>query len=263
VTVATVSAMVTIAQVFAGAGLAPSEAVRWGTRVGIDAPGVYAVSTATSTGDDEGLATAPISGPRVHELLAVRPELKVDGLRPMADELSERLASLWVPGEVVVYIGLAGTSLRKRIDQYYATHLGARGPHAGGWPLKTLDLLGDLRVFVARCSEPSEAEQRMLAEFAQRVPVQVARHLRDPLRVMPFANLEYPKGNRKAHGISGAREPRAGGPTGAPPQQNASAPVFDTPVFTSVGPHNPAGHGDGHCERSHSNPVSVEGHLSK
>lgn len=153
----------------------------------------------------------------------------------MADELSERLASLWVPGEVIVYIGLAGTSLRKRIDQYYATHLGARGPHAGGWPLKTLDLLGDLRVFVARCSEPSEAEQRMLAEFAQRVPVQVARHLRDPLRVMPFANLEYPKGNRKAHGISGAREPRAGGLTGAPPEQNASAPVFVTPAFTSGG----------------------------
>lgn len=50
----------------------------------------------------------------------------------------DRLATFWLPDEVVLYIGLAGASVRKRVRQYYRTPLGDKRPHAGGWWLKTL-----------------------------------------------------------------------------------------------------------------------------
>ena len=49
----------------------------------------------------------------------------------------------------------------------------------------------------------------MLAAFAASVSSATRNSLHDPVRVMPFANLEFPPGVRKRHGITGAKAARA------------------------------------------------------
>lgn len=114
---------------------------------------------------------------------------------------------MWLGDEVVVYIGLAGTSLRRRVGDYYKTPLGARPPHAGGWPLKTLSVLDQLRVHFAPCADPDDAEHAMLEAFQNAVSAGSRAALHDPTSPLPFANLEWGPGQRKRHGITGAREP--------------------------------------------------------
>ena len=88
-----------------------------------------------------------------------------------------RLAGFWFPDEVVVYIGLAGEratrprngELSERVREYYATRLGANGPHAGGWPLKTLDCLDDLHVHYAYCDNVRRAEGDCIGKFVRQV----------------------------------------------------------------------------------------------
>ena len=200
--------MITVRDVFAAAGLTPSAAVPWGSKVALDAPGVYVVASMGQADVALGLESAPISRAAVDELLAVRPELLLDGARPTPDELTSRLASMWLPGEPVLYIGMASSSVHDRVASYYNTKVGARSPHAGGWPLKTLSILKELSVFVASSSDPERAEALMLAAFVAGVPAIATINHCDPARVMPFANLEYPTGTNKRHRISGAREPR-------------------------------------------------------
>ncbi len=195
--------------------------VEWGTPpvspTG-SATGIYVVSLTDrldTTG--EALANAPISTSAVEELLAVRPELRMDGARPTVEQLVGRLSGFWFPDEVVVYIGLAGPrkqhpaagEVAKRVGEYYNTPLGANGPHAGGWPLKTLACLRDLHVHYAYCHSVERGESACIGHFAQNVSEETRKALYDSERVMPFANLEYPRGNSKAHGIRGARAPKA------------------------------------------------------
>ena len=122
--------------------------------------------------------------------------------------MTSALAKMWVPEVAIVYCGKAGTSLRTRVNQYYRTTLGARSPHAGGWPLKTLSNLADLRVHFAACQDPGGAETKMLDAFTAQVPPASRAGVSDPLLPLPFANLEDGRGRRKDHGIKGARAPR-------------------------------------------------------
>jgi hypothetical protein len=179
--------------------------------------GIYVVALTEDPSSLEAtLSRAPISGSAVDELLSVRPELTLDGSRPEPQELAARLGTFWFRDEVVLYIGLAGQrrtrpvggELSKRVREYYETRLGARGPHAGGWPLKTLSCLDELYVHYAYCGDVDRTEAACIARFAEQVSRQARASLRDPVRVMPFANLEFPKGSAKRHGIRGARAPR-------------------------------------------------------
>jgi hypothetical protein len=198
----------TVAAVFAAAGLEPQGVVPWGMPIPQTASGVYAVALTRQVGvSAEAALPCPLSSDRLTELLDVRPELRVDGIRPDRDALAERLAALWLVDEVIAYIGLAGTSLRSRVRAYYTTPLGARRPHAGGWPLKTLSVLGDLFVHYATCTNPGEVENKMLGAFEGAVSAASRAALHDPELAIPFANLEWAKGQRKRHGITGAREP--------------------------------------------------------
>jgi hypothetical protein len=161
------------------------------------------------------LSTAPLSSIAIDEFLSVRPELTLDGSRPTTLQIIERLSAFWLPDEVVLYVGLAGPrkkrppegEVSKRVKEYYATRLGARTPHSGGWPLKALNRLGDLYVHFAYCSRVAEAERKCLAHFAAHVSAASLELLRDQTRVMPYANLEFPKGSPKNHGFRGARAP--------------------------------------------------------
>jgi len=212
-----------VADIFAAAGVTPAGVVRWGEPVALPASpvvaatGIYVVALTQHLDELDGcLLAAPISDAAVDELLDARAELTLDGVRPTRQRLLARLAAFWFPDEVVLYIGLAGPrrrrpapgELAKRVGEYYATPLGARGPHAGGWPLKTIGCLGDLYVHYAYCEQVDAAEDAGIAHFAEGVSDDTRSRLYDPMRVMPFANLEFPKGNAKAHGIRGARAPR-------------------------------------------------------
>lgn len=216
----------TVADIFDAAGEQPTGVVAWGEPPPAPrastaaATGIYVVALTDRLDGLEGRRTdAPISAAAVDELRAVRRnELMLDGqLQPSRAALTERLAALWFPDEVVLYIGLAGPrktrpragELAKRVTEYYGTPLGASGPHAGGWPLKTLSCLDELYVHYAYCGNVGRAEDACIARFAEHVSAATRSRLRDPVRLMPFANLEFPQGNAKDHGVRGARAPKA------------------------------------------------------
>ena len=116
---------------------------------------MYVVSLSAEVDRTAGFPEAPLSSAAIQTLLKVRPKLTVDGGLPTATMLAERIGSFWLPDEGVLYVGLAGTSLRSRVSQYYKTPLGARRPHAGGWFLKTLANLDELFVRQANRSVPA------------------------------------------------------------------------------------------------------------
>lgn len=164
----------TVADIFAAASASPAGVVRWGTPpappVDRTAPatGVYVVALTDELDSRAGaLAVPPISEAAIEELLAVRLELTLDDARPTREQLLKRLAGFWFPDEVVVYIGLAGHrknrpvqgEVAKRMAEYYATPLGANGPHAGGWPLKTLACLHEVYVHYAYCDRVNQSEK--------------------------------------------------------------------------------------------------------
>lgn len=202
----------TVAELFAAARLTPGGVVRWGTPVPETAPGNYVVAL---TDAPESLAgrrpTAPLDEDRLAHLLSVRPELQLDGDRPGVDELAARLKAFWLAEEVVLYIGLAGGSIRTRVRQYYGTPLGARKPHAGGWWLKILSVLDELWVHYAATPRNAEAEVAMLQRFAERVSAPSRERLWDPHNPAPFANLRTGRGDNKSHGIAGATGDLFGG----------------------------------------------------
>lgn len=214
-----------VADVFGAAGLAPSGVVRWGQVVPSGRPGVYAVTLVedpNATGP--GILLCPIRMEAVEELLAVRPELRLNADRPTAQDLADRVESFWIPDEVIVYLGLAGTALTGRLNQYYGTPLGARSPHAGGWFLKLLTNLNDLYVHWSECEDPAEAEDRMMGAFCENVSKRSATSLRDPQNPLPFANLRWPRGGRKSHGITGATAAHTPSPARASSTEAASLP---------------------------------------
>jgi hypothetical protein len=197
----------TIAEAFAAATLGREGVVRWGTKPTTYGPGVYIVSLTESLDSCVGkLTEAPLSPLEFQCWLDRRRELTLDGTRPTVQQLTDRIRRFWIPDESVLYIGLAGTSLSTRLGQYYATLIGDRSPHAGGYFLKLLSNLSQLWVHYAECSSVKAAENRMLRRFCEHVSDDSKRVLQDPAHPFPFANLEWPAGTRKAHGLRGACE---------------------------------------------------------
>ena len=198
-----------VADIFSAADLQPAGVVQWGLLIPERSAGVYVVSVSE---DVHAIVDAPTAfladEAALRQWLAVRPELLLDGSRPEPAARADRLACFWLADKVVVYIGLAA-SLRGRGRGYYNTPLGARRPHAGGHFLKTLSRLEDLFVHYAPTPDLATAEEQMLRHFCQNVSSQTRAALPDPQLPLPFANLEFPRGRRKPHGLTGTREPRA------------------------------------------------------
>jgi hypothetical protein len=216
----------TVTAIFARAGLEPAGVVRWGTPIPETAQGVYVVALTDDVASTAAaLPAAPLSWPALKQLLAVRPELQVDRADVDADELAKRLRSFWLPDDVALYIGLAGQPLRTRARQYYATPLGARKPHAGGWWLKTLSVLDELWVHYAPTPDFEDAEKLMLLAFADCVSPRSRAGLHDRERLMPFANLRGFDDRIKLHGITGATGDLRGGQPGYAPDDDRPEPT--------------------------------------
>lgn len=198
--------MTTAHELFRHVGVRYGGAVSWGDEVPLAGRGVYVVSTNMNP-NGTGLAECPLDLAAVTSLLEVRPEATVDGDRADAQKVANRLRAMWPAREPVVYIGLAGTSTRQRVSQFYETSIGARGPHAGGWPVKMLET-ARLWVHYGRADAPATAEAAMVDRFVEGLPGDVCRALIDPATPLPFANLTFPEGRRKNHGFRGVKAPR-------------------------------------------------------
>lgn len=172
-----------------------SGCVPWGTPPVLNAPGVYVVALSADPADRRAPVSFTADTAAVTSWLWTAPDVRVDGAPATAETLLSRIAQWWVADEPVQYVGSASRSVRHRVVQYYRTPIGAARPHSGGWFLKSYAGLEGLAVHYAPATDVLAAESAMLARFADGSA---------PPR-LPFANLEWPRGRRKRHGISGAR----------------------------------------------------------
>ena len=178
--------------------------VMWGRPVPSGRPGVYVIEWADARAD------APIELTLVGKWLERLPALRLDGGRPTTRALAARLHDFWLPGQVVVYVGMTSGGLGSRLASLYRTPLGDRRPFAGGHWLKTLRGLERARVWWAVTDAPEEYEDSLLGAFADAVDTspEAAPRLPDRSVILPFANLQTATGTPKAHGVTGAAEPR-------------------------------------------------------
>lgn len=214
--------MTTVREILVAAGLQPQGCVRWGVQPPLTTPGVYVVATTSDLDGSPAVVGFSVDRNSVQSLLQRRPEIAVDGVPATEESLCARLGQMWLSSEPVIYIGLAGTSVRQRVGQYFKTPLGARSPHAGGWPIKVLANLSDLWIHFAQSADPTRSEIAMIAAFLRGVPREIAAASCDPGNALPYANLVNPGGRRKGHGITGAKEAR--GATKAPRRRAPAAP---------------------------------------
>lgn len=199
--------MTSVADLFVHANVPHAGVVRWGNAVPLDAPGVYVVSTSADADEHSGPPDCPLDLTAIDALLRARPEATVDGTAATPALIADRLRAMWPSGEPVVYIGLAGIDTQHRVNQFYRTPIGARAPHAGGWPVKMLNT-DALWVHYGSTDDSATAEAAMIQHFVTNVPDGVAHALVDPAAPLPFANLAFPGGRRKTHGLQGVKAPR-------------------------------------------------------
>jgi len=195
-----------VAELFNSANITRQGAVPWDDPVPIKSPGVYVVSMSENPGSLGGASPeAPLQLEAIEKWLEKVPLIELDGqLNPSPRGIFSRLQSFWLPDENIVYIGKA-TRLRQRVRQYYKTPLGDRRPHAGGHWIKTLSTLSLAFVHYGEADSPSQIESEMLQSFVNGVSDNSRKNLRDPQCPFPFANLEFPQGTRKVHGIRNAK----------------------------------------------------------
>jgi hypothetical protein len=182
--------------------------VTWGRPVPNGRPGVYVIEW------PEARADAPVELTLVGKWLERLPGLRLDGRRPTTRELAARLHDFWLPGQVVAYVAMTKGGLGSRLAAFYQTPLGDRRPYAGGHWLKALRGLDRARVWWAETSAPEEYHDALLGAFAAAVDAspEAAPRLPDRTVILPFANLQTATGTPKAHGVTGAVEPRPSEP---------------------------------------------------
>lgn len=222
---------ISVGELFEKSGLHPAGVVQWGDQVSLDLPGVYVVASTPDLSDavgQSGFYQPDLTA--IASLRTVCPSVTVDGAPATSEQLADRIGAFWIPQSAVLYVGLAGTSVRKRINQYYRTQPGQRAPHAGGWWLKTLDNLGELFVHYAAAEAPKSAEARLLETFAAEVQPSVRRALHDSERIAPFGNVRVQDGTLKRHGMAGYKLERVNSQTTLNSSTRAEVPPADVPV---------------------------------
>ena len=193
----------TVIDLLNAASLQLTGEVPWSEPVPSGTSGVYIVSLSPDPDRNRlVMANAPIDHSIVSHWINRVPRMELDGAaNPHPDALAARLSEFWFPDESTLYIGKA-TSLRGRVRGYYKTPLGDRRPHAGGHWIKTLSVLQETYVYYAETPCAEEMESQLIKAYISKVSTNAKQKLRDPSHPFPFANLEFPRGTRKAHGIS-------------------------------------------------------------
>lgn len=193
----------TIQSLFSAVGITRYNRIKWGSNFIANGMGVYVVSLSSDDNLNNNLLnTAPVDEGIVKFWIDKVNTITLDGINPpKVEDLTTRLKEFWLPDESILYIGMTGSKLSRRVAQYYSTELGERKPHAGGHWIKTLSNISELFVYYAECNLSGDVEDNLIAEFIRNVSEESKNNLRDSIHPFPFANLEYPKGTRKNHGI--------------------------------------------------------------
>ena len=195
----------TITKLFDEASIQWTGVVPWSAQVNSTKPGIYVVSLSKDSSQNCGtLGIPPIDHKLVRQWMQRVSTFTLDGnSNPSITDVVKRLSSYWLPDESVLYIGqTTSQNLKTRIRQYYTTCLGNSKPHRGGHWIKTLSVLGQTFVHYAEDDDPKLAECRLLKTFVDNISSETKKSLYDRNHPFPFANLEFPKGRRKQHGIN-------------------------------------------------------------
>jgi transcription elongation factor GreA len=169
--------------------------IRWGSVPSSQAAGVFIVELATP------LAEAPLDQVALRRWLERVPGLRLDGERPTPVGLGQRLASFWVPGQSVLYVGRSARSLAGRVGALYATELGHRRPHSGGHWLKTLRDPQAMRLWWSETEAVEEYEDALIGAFAESLPPSSTARPSSAMPIFPWANLESPSGGLRETGL--------------------------------------------------------------
>ncbi len=198
----------------------------WGRPIRHSAPGVFVVELATPQ-PSPGLDLALVG-----KWLERVPELRLDGVRPASRELSQRLASFWLPDQAVLYIGSTPGSVAGRVGAIVKTAPGEAKPAASGLWLHFLRNPGDLRVWWAGTDALEEYEDALLEAFAAGISdadrAAVAKSAAGvAASLLPWAVLRSPSGIRKETGITNPLLPEVKAPAPPPVKRIVKFPPGD------------------------------------
>jgi transcription elongation factor GreA len=186
----------TALELLRASGLMPDGPVTWGQPVRSRKPGVFVVELPAPSD------AAPLDNAAIRGWLERVPTLRLDGEYPTVAQLAARLSSFWLPRQRVLYVGKTAKSLNGRVGAAYATRLGDRRPHPGGYWLKTLQGLDQLRVWWAETDASEEYEDALQGLFVEAVPVVDRGTLPAGSPILPWAVLESVAGDRRETGIT-------------------------------------------------------------
>ena len=179
-------------------GLDVDGPARWGSLPPSQAPGIFVVET------DAPLAEAPMDLAAVRRWLERVPDLRLDGERPTPNLLASRLASFWISGQSLLFVGRTGKSLAGRVAALYGTELGHRRPHSGGHWLRTLQDPSRLRLWWALTDAHEEYEDALLVAFADALPAGATSRRLEGHAVLPWANVGSDPGSALETGLTGS-----------------------------------------------------------
>lgn len=195
-----------VSELFDRAGVEIKGVVPWGKPVPTELSGVYVISTVQDSHSAGGTSfLAPTDKNLIGNWLDFLPQFQLDGqINPNIDDLVKRLQDFWLLDENILYIGKA-TSLKSRLRCFYSHQLGKRSPHAGGHWMKTLSTLDQTFIHFGEVSDFTNVEAKMLRHFIGNTSDEAKKSLRDPGHPFPFANLAFPPGTSKKHGMENQR----------------------------------------------------------
>lgn len=181
--------------------------VKWNTPIMSKKEGIYIVSLSENEEINKTMTEFPISMDILKKWINKLGHFTIDKEDTQdANTIRNRLNEFWIPDENIIYIGKAplrknGGGIGKRVQEYYDTAIGERGPHAGGHWIKLLECLNELHVFYIECTDSAGVESKLLAAFGEQVSTETKEKLSTKGVILPFANLEDGKKLRKKHGL--------------------------------------------------------------
>ena len=158
--------------------------ILWGRPVASSGPGVFIVELPAPQ------PRVSIDPTAVRDWLERAPDLRLDGKRPTVAELQTRLASFWLPNQVILYIGSSQKSVGARLSGIYKTPLGERRPQSAGYWLKTLHHLNRTRIWWSPTAEGELWEDALIDRFVKSAGT------------LPYALLATPSGEHRSHGLT-------------------------------------------------------------
>lgn len=209
----------TIREILNEFNLEISGQVNWGQKITSKKCGLYFVAITNNANKLEYWENPKLNETEIQKWIELIQKcwktLTVDKKPATITDIINRLNSLWLPDETILYIGKAGPTktrtIGKRVNEYFKTRLGCNKKHAGGNWINTLSELNKLTVFysefeLSEYHRIEEIETKMIEYFSNNVSDKTKNGLVDKINCFPFANKEIhykEKGTkvRKNHGF--------------------------------------------------------------